>query len=54
MSWYTDGVGFYKCITGDMLRNLIKTFGYKEGKKRMAKMRKVTLEEYTQNKLYEL
>ena len=54
MRWLTDGEGtFIKCTMKELYNNLCRAFGVNEAKKRFRHFRPATLEEFTQNKLYE-
>ena len=55
MRWLTDGEGtFIKCTTKELYKNLCKAFGVNEAEKRFGHFHPATLEEFMQNKLYEL
>lgn len=55
MRWLTDGEGtFIKCTMKELYKNLCRAFGVNEAKERISHFRPATLEEFTQNKLYEL
>ena len=55
MRWLTDGEGtFVKCTMKELYENLCRAFGVNEAEKRFRHFRPATLEEFTQNKLYEL
>ena len=55
MRWLTDGEGtFVKCTMKELYNNLCRAFGVNEAEKRFRHFRPATLEEFTQNKLYEL
>lgn len=54
MRWLTDGEGtFIKCTGKELYKNLCRAFGVNEAEKRFRHFRPATLEEFTQNKLYE-
>ena len=54
MRWLTDGEGTYiKCTMKELHKNLCGAFGVNEAEKRFRHFRPATLEEFTQNKLYE-
>lgn len=54
MRWLTDGEGtFIKCTMKELYKNLC-SFGIEQAKEKIKHFRPATLEEFTQNKLYEL
>ena len=55
MRWLTDGEGtFIKCGMKELYENLCRAFGVNEAKERISHFCPATLEEFAQNKLYEL
>ena len=54
MRWLTDGEGtFVKCTMKELYENLCGAFGIEQAKEKIKHFRPATLEEFTQNKLYE-